>query len=508
MIPPDIDESFGRNDTIDIVAGRHHTCMLLKGRVRCWGDRDTNGYGVSVGRFRTPGSLSENLSFEEKEEMIEQITAGLRHTCVRFADSSVRCWGENSLGQLGLGNTADIALTSQTTTDIEFGFSEMNEAIKHIDAGDTHTCALSTANNIYCWGEGANQRLGNGSTMNIGDTEMTATIPPIGIMPTPMETFMGVAAGGNHTCAYLSNNDVICWGDPLELGVNAPITSRVGTISPASITAMDSSLNNLSIQSMVSGFGVTCVLTDENKALCWGVGAGGQMGYGCDEVTHLVGSTNFINVMNPAKDDAFGLPYGDQQPITEPVPMDAMEDTDTNCRSATDVISYQNYTDIEQIVVGPGSLHSCVLRSSGMVYCFGINTGVHNDTEPIEEVDPDFAVEVSCERPSMMETSTYPGGSPLGYDRSLLSSLLPDPVYNIVVATNDLPVALEGRAVRIASGEAHTCALLENDQIKCWGANCDGQLGYGPSLDVDATGGGPGNFTSISSYGTFDFPFR
>ena len=504
MVPPDIDDSLFGNDTMDIVAGRHHTCMLLKGHVRCWGDKDINGYGVDIGRFRTPGSLTKSLSFGEKEEIIEQITAGLHHTCVRFADGGVRCWGENSFGQLGLGNTTDIALTSQTMTDIEFSFSEMDEAIIHIDAGDTHTCALSTANNIYCWGEGANQRLGNGAITNIGDTTMTAMIPPISIMPTPMQTFMGVAAGGNHTCAYLSNNDVMCWGDPLELGINAPITSRLGTISAASITAMDSSLANLSIQSITSGFGVTCILTNENKAICWGVGAGGQMGYGCNEITHLVGSINVMSTMEPAKDDAFGLAYGDQQPITEPVPMDG---TDTNCRNATDVTSYQNYTDIEQIVVGPGALHSCVLRSNGMVHCFGINTGVHNDTEPIEEVDPDLAIEISCERPTPMNTSTYSGGSPLGYDRSVLSSLFPL-TYDIVIATSDHPVALEGRAVRIGSGEAHTCALLENDQIKCWGTNCDGQLGYGLDLDVDATGGGPGDFTSISSYGTFDFPFR
>ncbi len=531
-LPPEATPPGDENDAIDIVAGSYHTCMLLKGQVRCWGDQNINGYRTRIGKTRSPASV-RTLSFMEKNSLVKQITAGLVHTCVLFDDNSVRCWGQNNVGQLGVGNTTPITQTSIAGTDIMF--AGMDVQIKQIDAGNDHTCALSVDNKVFCWGSGSNGKLGNNATTNIGDNSPMTAIPTVvgavsGNFPMIQDP-VKVVAGANHTCVSFTEHDVVCWGLPSELGNNGATAAAgmTGVILGANaVTAMSSSLQNLNIKDIVSGSGITCILTNTNKAVCWGVGAAGQLGYGCGmansaaPTSHRVGSVGSVSTMTGGSpdDDAFRISYGSQIPITQPVPMGM---SDTNCRDTTSTISYRNYTDVTQIAIGPGASYSCVLRSNGSVHCFGVNIGIHNfeaggsiDTS-IEEV-----TEVNCMAEATVTTrigaTYYSGGSPLGYDLPLaVVSISPmntiTTEYTPIISRRSDPVNLRRKATWIGAGESHVCALLEGNQIKCWGNNCFGQLGYGGGVS-NFTGGGANqksgakeDFQAISSYETFPFPF-
>ncbi len=500
------------NNTLDIVAGSYHTCMLFRGKVRCWGDQDINGYGIPIGLKRLPNSLADNLTFINKDSIVKQITAGKRHTCVLFEDSTVRCWGDNSVGQLGLGNTINITETSRSESDIIF--QGVNVLVKQIDAGSDHTCALSTKHQIFCWGSGSNGKLGNNTTFNIGDI---SPMNPISTVVTKVQNNfpenqnpVKIAAGANHTCIYFENNDITCWGLITELGANGENATRSMAginLEGSAVSAPESSLVNLSITNIVSGGGVTCIKIKTNRVVCWGVGVAGKLGYGCGSeniTTHHVGSSNVSTTIFPSNDDAFRVAYDNQQPITEPLKMDT---NDTNCRMDGSIISYQNYTDISQVVIGPGSSYSCVLRLNGTVHCFGANFGVHNLT-PSGSINLTAIKTASCTRTAGID---YPGGSPLGYNIPSFENKLTDmnseeEVETPIISTRNEPIPVGGTAIRIGAGESHVCALLENDQIKCWGTNCTGQLGHGNNIG-EATGGGVLGFKKLSSYGTFSFPF-
>jgi cysteine-rich repeat protein len=152
-----------------IVAGGFHTCALLNtGNVRCWGFGDSGrlGYGNinNIGDDEHPAIAGDvNIG-----GVVTQLTAGF-HTCALLDAGNVRCWGLNSVGQLGYGNTDNIG-------DDEFpesaGDVEVGGVVSQIVAGLQHTCAILDTGRVRCWGDGADGRLGYGALNTIGDDEL------------------------------------------------------------------------------------------------------------------------------------------------------------------------------------------------------------------------------------------------------------------------------------------------------------------------------------------------
>ncbi|MBT6443598.1 MAG: RCC1 repeat-containing protein, partial [Acidimicrobiaceae bacterium] len=138
-----------------------------------------------------------------------QIAAGGSHTCALLNTGAVNCWGDNSFGRLGNGNTTSSSAPVAVDT-----FTDGVTAVS-ITAGAYHTCALLNTGAVKCWGYNFYGQLGNGNTTNSSAPVAVAAF-------TDGVTAVSITAGSEHTCAVLNTGAVNCWGnnDDGQLGNN------------------------------------------------------------------------------------------------------------------------------------------------------------------------------------------------------------------------------------------------------------------------------------------------
>lgn len=137
-----------------ISAGRFHTCAVMTtGAVKCWGNNEDGqlGDGTSTDRY-TPVDVANFASGGRFA------AAGHSHTCASTTGGAVRCWGNNSWGQLGNG--------SFTPSLVPVAVSGLASGVQAIDAGDSHTCAASSDGMARCWGENTYGQLGDNTWSN------------------------------------------------------------------------------------------------------------------------------------------------------------------------------------------------------------------------------------------------------------------------------------------------------------------------------------------------------
>jgi alpha-tubulin suppressor-like RCC1 family protein len=142
------------SDVVYIEAGGFHTCAMRYGSgLKCWGANAGGqlGDGTTIDHI-TPGNVSGMANG------VGGISAGGWHTCAR-TNLGIKCWGLNNNGQLGVGTTA---FYMSSPTDV-VGLSNGAEVIS---AGEYHTCAVSPGGGALCWGWNSDGQLGNGNTVD------------------------------------------------------------------------------------------------------------------------------------------------------------------------------------------------------------------------------------------------------------------------------------------------------------------------------------------------------
>ena len=174
-----------------IAAGGAHTCALTSaGGVKCWGGNVYGQLGDGTTTMRTTPVAVSGLA-----SGVAAVTARGGHTCALTSAGAVECWGANGVGQLGDGTTAT-RLTPVAVSDLTSG-------IQAIDAGSYHTCALTHTGAVACWGYNQSGQLGDGTT-----TDHHTPVAVSGLA----SGVAAVAAGDGHTCALTSAGAVECWG--------------------------------------------------------------------------------------------------------------------------------------------------------------------------------------------------------------------------------------------------------------------------------------------------------
>jgi alpha-tubulin suppressor-like RCC1 family protein len=126
---------------------------------------------------------------------VTAITGRWRHTCALTSAGGVKCWGNNHDGQLGDGTKHD----RNTPVDVV----GLTTGIKAIAVGWGHACALTTAGGMKCWGSNHEGQLGDGTGAD-RKGPVDVVILSSGIT--------AIATGGQHTCA-VAHGAVTCWGE-------------------------------------------------------------------------------------------------------------------------------------------------------------------------------------------------------------------------------------------------------------------------------------------------------
>ena len=405
----------GRTATA-IATGGYHSCAILDdASVKCWGYDNFGELGL--GHFEITGDeageMGDNLPPVDlgTGRTAAAIATGLAHTCAVLDDGTAKCWGANGHGELGLGDTDDRGNNDDmgdALPAIDLGTGRTAAAIS---AGIGHTCALLDDSSLKCWGSNNLGQLGQGDTEVRGDEpgEMGDALLPIDLGGGLVS---GVAAGGNHTCALISVDDVKCWGrnnfGQLGQGSNLARGDDAGEMGIA-LAGADLGTGR-SATAVSVGNDHSCALLDNLTMKCWGRNGWGQLGK-----THA-GNTG---------DGAAEM--GDFLPPIDVGTQDAVT------------------------AVATGSAHTCAILDVGAVKCWGDNaSGKLGLGDTIDRGD--MAGQMGAVLPAVN----------LGAGRT---------------------------ATAIAAGGNHTCAILDTGAVKCWGENGTGQLGQGDTAD---RGDGPG----------------
>jgi alpha-tubulin suppressor-like RCC1 family protein len=246
----------------DVTAGGNHSCAIrANGTLWCWGD---NTYG-ELGIGNQTGQDRPRPVTTPAAGGWANVTAGGNHSCAIRANGTLWCWGRNETGQLGIGNQNNQNLPRQVTTPAPGGWASVTAG------GGDYTCAIRSGGTLWCWGFNDYGQLGHGSP--------DPAVLPLQVTTPALRGWASVTTGGDHTCAIRTNRALWCWGlnnsGQLGLGyytegpgVGMSIPQQV--ISPAAA----------GWATIAGGGAHTCAIRAGGSLWCWGWNDRGQLGLG------------------------------------------------------------------------------------------------------------------------------------------------------------------------------------------------------------------------------------
>ncbi|MBL7663503.1 MAG: hypothetical protein JNM93_00105 [Bacteriovoracaceae bacterium] len=281
-------------ESIHIANGGNHSCSILaSGDVKCWGANTSGQLGLGH---------TINVNLPSAAGIVDlggvkavQLTAGLSHTCALLENSQVKCWGSNTFGQLGYGDTI---INPMITSPASVGYVSLGENAKKIFAGTNYNCAILASNNVRCWGDNQYGQLGQGHINNIGDDEVPSSVPviPFGAQVVQLD----LSTISSHSCALLTNGNLKCWGSNSngQLGYGTSGASNNIGDDPNEMSMLGAVNVGGNVTSIATGNSHTCVLIGAGNVKCWGLNGVGQLGYG--NTTNLSApSVDFVNLGEP-----------------------------------------------------------------------------------------------------------------------------------------------------------------------------------------------------------------
>lgn len=288
--------------------------------------------------------------------------------------------------------------------------------VVQLGAGQSHACALLSNGKIKCWGMATYGQIGDG-TRGDGTYNRPDPVEVQGLGASPVQ----VSVGGYHSCAVLDTGAVKCWGwDKFgQIGDNSKGDADQLRLNPVAVSGLSSGVV------AVAGGGLhTCALMKTGAVKCWGSNLRGQLGDG-------------------TKGDADNLRL-----------------------TPVDVVGLN--ADVVQITAG--GANTCAVLSSGLVQCWGSLTG---DLEPATVGDLSEVVQASLGDLHACFVLETGGAKCWGFNESgqigddtLVLRAAPVDVRNLSAGANKVQV-----------GQDHSCVLMEDGQVKCWGKNDLGQIG-------------------------------
>ena len=373
------------------------------------------------------------------------IAAGVNHTCAVRPPGSVYCWGNNDLGQLG--NPPSLTPGGKSNRPIKvanlgFGFGQ-GKPITKVWVGGNHSCALDADGSLFCWGGNEANQLNNGEAVDpLAHSEPKRVKGPNATQPL-LGGVSSAALGVKHSCAVITNGDVVCWGYNVEGQTGDPqrTTGRPALKVPSVTNATRVTAANTHSCAVGSG-----------QLWCWGLNSNGQVG-----------------------------PTGNGV-----VPPTAVPFAKT------------------PFIPSAGSLHTCVTAGApNELFCFGDNTvgqlGVDSGAGPAPvnvgpapgQIDTiEVGGSTSCARGSAADSRLACWGS---NTKGQLGRGTKDPDrHPDFVVLRDLAPLKEGEGA-YSVGAEHACAIGKATDkspaggVFCWGSGAFGKLGVDAASTDDAT---------------------
>jgi alpha-tubulin suppressor-like RCC1 family protein len=367
------------------------------------------------------------------------ISSGDGFTCFLAVEGGVKCWGDDHLGALGNGMTQ--------TSSLPVKVSGLSTGVIAISAGGEHACALLKNGGVKCWGYNEYGQLGDGTVessrhpvdvrrMAIGlITTYVPRTPRPGVteirsLPGPVSGLesgvAAISAGGSFTCALMESGGVKCWGENVsgELGDGTNESKDL----PTDVRSLEGGVAAVS-----AGQSHACALMKNGGVKCWGFNGYGQLGDGTDTSSNL-----------PV--DVTGLAKG-------------------------------------VIAISAGGGHTCAVLKSGGVKCWGFNnSGELGDGTSIYRYLPTAVSGLTSGVTAVSSGGDHTcvlmnGGGVKCWGNGDLGQL-----GNGRVMIAKLPVDVSGLVSGVAAvsaGGDHTCAVIKNGGVKCWGDDNYGALGDG-----------------------------
>ncbi len=303
---------------------------------------------------------------------------------------------------------------------------------KRLSAGWNHACALRDDGTVQCWGDNIWGQLGDG-------TYTTRTTP---VTVSSLNSVLSIAVGRQHSCAIVGGQGTVqCWGrnDGGQLG-NGSASQSINR--PVAVTGL------ANVVALTAGDSHTCAVRVDGTVWCWGDNLEGQLGNG---------SLNSFSLV-PAQ--VSGL--------------------------------------IGAVTVEAGAIHTCAVLADSTVQCWGANglgelgnnsflpsnvpvsTGHLSQNPGVGAVDLAAGGYFTCARLSDASVSCWGdnGSGQFGNGTSGLNNFSAVPVASSVSPA----------VVALSTGAKHSCAILADGGVSCWGADTGGQLGDGGTGSVSLPG--------------------
>ena len=530
--------SLGADRTaVAITVGTSHTCAILDdGSVSCWGG---NGFSQLGDGTTTDRNTPTQISTLGTDRTAVAISAGYAHTCAILDDGSVSCWGDNDYGQIGDGTTTNRNTPTQTSslgtdrtawrniksiqvserdydndgilnifdqsyltcsigtyssflklgvcTDASAGYyvpDSRNHNSNKISTGTTHTCTILDDGSVSCWGDNSVGPIGDGTTTDRSTPTQTSSLGTD-------RTAVAIAAGWGHTCVILDDGSVSCWGDNSDGQLGDGTTTDRLTPTPTSSLGF-----GRTAVAIATGQYHTCVILDDGSVSCWGRNDNGRLGDGTTTDRLTPTQTSSLGIDRTAVAIDLGnyhtcaiLDDGSVSCWGQNIKGQLGDGTNTDRNTPTQISSLG--TDRTAVSIAVGYRNTCVILDDGSVSCWGNNNyGQLGDGTTTNRNTPTQTSSLGTDRTAVaINAGIYQTCAILddgsvscwGYNSDGQLGDGTNTLRNTPTQTSSL--GTDRTAVAISAGGYHTCAILDDGYVSCWGGNGTGQLGDGTRID-------------------------
>jgi alpha-tubulin suppressor-like RCC1 family protein len=319
----------------------------------------------------------------------------------------------------------------------------------------------------------------------------------------PVALVQGGGGSDNMMCAITSFGSVACWGF---------LPDTTDPRKPEVVLSSGSSF--VGAVDVAIGADYACLLTVGDSVRCWGDNGFGELGDGTQTIA--TSPSSIVNLTAPAVGIAAS---------SNPTTCAVLTDGTVECWGFISGFIFDSADPSATFTATPiplfgasgatavrlGTRHGCVLKSDSTVACWGDNTtGQLGDGNigpastytpvPVQGLTGATAisagVDYSCALLSRGTVQCWGNNA----DGELGNGTTTNSGSAVAV------VGLSGPATGIAAGGSHTCAVLADGTVACWGANTKGELGNGTTTTGSTTPivvsglGGPAKAVAVSPH--------